>query len=113
MKAVLLALALSLSTASAPVIAVAGEASTDTPRPQPTKDEKKLISVVKDYIRNHRGWIDGSYSVELYARQADTLIFAVYFDRGDGAWAFTAAEGQSFKVEVDPKTKQVTSEQFF
>ena len=108
MKSLLLAFALCCVS----VPAFAGEVSSDTPAPQMTRDQKKLVPVVVDYVRNNRGWMDGVYSVEYTGQDGDLLIFTVVLV-GNDADHLVIADGQSFQVEVDPVTKTVKSERFF
>jgi len=108
MKYVFLTLALSLAA----VPALANEVSSDMVAPQMTKAEKKLVSVVQDYVRDKRGWMDGIYSIEFSGYEGDLAVFTVLVT-GDDPRHLVRGNGQTFQVLVDPASRKVKSERFF
>ncbi len=108
MKPVLLAIAIFACA----LPASANEVSSDTPSVQMTKAERKLVPIVKDYVRNHRGWMDGIYSVECTGHEGDLVVFTVVVT-GSDAHHWVLGNGQTFQVLVDPASKTVTRERFF
>ena len=109
MKSAILALAVVLS--ASPV--VADTVSSDDPRIELTKQDKKLIPVVEDYVSNTRGWNGGDYTVQIYRHEDDMVVFSVWYDSGDSASTIVYNNARSFRVVVNPKTKKVESERFF
>ncbi len=78
--------------------------------PPDKKILRKLTDAAIDYVRNQRGWMDGTYKVQFYGYDGGLTIMSIYLDQGDTASNFVGAEGQSFKVEIDPATMRVKSE---
>ncbi len=78
--------------------------------PPDKKTLRKLNDTVVAYVRNQRGWMDGSYKVYFYGYDNDLTIMAIDLTQGDNAYNFVSAEGQPFKVEIDPATMQVKRE---
>ncbi len=75
--------------------------------------EADYVQMVVKYVRSSRGWPDGSYTVDFYAKDGDNLIFSVAYGRGDSSTNFVGNEGDSFKVLLDPKRKKVEREMYF
>ena len=75
--------------------------------------EADYIKAIVKYVRDSRGWPDGSYTVEFYGKDGDNLIFSVDYSRGDSASNFVGTEGDSFKVLFNPKTGKVEHEMYF
>ncbi|MGZ3305862.1 MAG: hypothetical protein ACXU8U_08370 [Asticcacaulis sp.] len=71
------------------------------------------MKAVIAYVRDSRGWPDGSYTVSYYGKDGDLLIFAVDYGRGDTSSNFVGNDGDSFKVALDPKTRKVERELYF
>ncbi|MEI9906278.1 MAG: hypothetical protein WDN06_21990 [Asticcacaulis sp.] len=78
--------------------------------PPDKKTLRKLNDAAVAYVRNQRGWMDGSYKVYFYGYDNDLTIMAIDLTQGDNAYNFVSAEGQPFKVEIDPATMQVKRE---
>jgi hypothetical protein len=81
--------------------------------PPHIEHEADYIKAVVKYVRDSRGWPDGSYTVTFYSKDGDNLIFSVEYSRGDTASNFVGNEGDSFKVLVNPKTQKVEHEMYF
>ncbi|ESQ75785.1 hypothetical protein ABAC402_07405 [Asticcacaulis sp. AC402] len=92
---------------------LADTVTSDDPRIELTKQDKKLISVVEDYVSNTRGWDGGDYTVQIYRHEDDRVVFSVWYDSGDSASTIVYNNARSFRVVVNPKTKKVESERFF
>lgn len=97
----------------APLSASADSFSSDDVRPQMTRDDKRLVPVVDAYVRNTRGWMVSDYTVELYRRDDEKIVFTVWYDHGDGPSILVTNNGRSFRVVVDPQTRAVISESVF
>lgn len=108
MKSLILALVLCLS--AAPVLA--NEVSSDTVVPEMTKAEKKMVPLVRDYVRNKRGWMDGIYVVEFSGYEDELAVFTVVVT-GDDPRHLVRGNGETFQVLVDPVKKTVKGERFF
>ncbi len=102
-----LLLALTLLTAT-PTLALAQASG-----PPHVEHEADYIKAVTKYVRDSRGWPDGSYTVTFFSKDGDKLIFSVDYSRGDTASNFVGTEGDSFKVLFDPKTQKVEHEMYF
>ena len=81
--------------------------------PPHIEHEADYIRAVVKYVRDSRGWPDGSYTVTFYSKDGDNLIFSVDYARGDTASNFVGTEGDSFKVLFNPKTQKVEHEMYF
>ncbi|EGF91969.1 hypothetical protein ABI_04010 [Asticcacaulis biprosthecium C19] len=109
MKTVLVALVLALT--AAPVLA--DTVTSDDERIEVTKQDKKLIPVVEDYVSNSRGWDSADYTVQFYRHEDDKVVFSVWYESGDSARTIVYNNARSFRAVVNPKTKKVESERFF
>ena len=104
MKHLLLALAL----LAAPTVALAQASG-----PPHVEHEAEYLKAIVKYVRDSRGWPDGSYTVAFFSKDGDNLIFSVDYARGDTASNFVGTEGDSFKVLFNPKTQKVEHEMYF
>lgn len=109
MKHVILATLLVL----APLPVLADEVSSDDARIEISKQDKKLIPVVEDYVSNTRGWDSSDYTVQFYRHEDDMVVFSVWYESGDSARTLVYNNARSFRAVVNPKTKKVESERFF
>ena len=80
--------------------------------PPDKKTLRRMTDAIVTYVRNQRGWMDGTYKVYFYGYDNDLTIMAIDLTQGDNAYNFVGAEGQPFKVEVDPKTFAIIAEQY-
>ena len=85
-------------------------AEVGAPPPPPVPHQAELIAAVIDYVRNNRGWPDGSYTVSFDSHAGDKLIFSVDYSRGDTTTNFVGNDGMSFRVLVNPVTQKVEQE---
>jgi hypothetical protein len=81
--------------------------------PPHVEHEADDVQAIVKYVRNSRGWPDGSYEVDFVGKDGDNLIFSVAYSRGDNATNFVGNEGDSFKVLFNPKTGKVERELYF
>ncbi|ESQ90843.1 hypothetical protein ABAC460_08420 [Asticcacaulis sp. AC460] len=102
---------LALGLIATPILA--DEVSSDDARIEVSKQDKKLISVVEDYVTNSRGWDSGDYTVQFYRHEDDMVVFSVWYESGDSARTLVYNNARSFRAVVNPKTKKVESERFF
>ena len=80
--------------------------------PPDKKTLRKLNDAVVAYVRNQRGWMDGTYKVYFYGYDNGLTVMAIDLTQGDNAYNFVSAEGQPFKVEIDPATLKIVSERY-
>ena len=102
-----LLLALAFLTAE-PTVALAQASG-----PPHIEHEADYMKAIVKYVRDSRGWPDGSYTVTFFSKDGDDLIFSVEYGRGDNATNFVGNEGDSFKVLLNPKTQKVEREMYF
>ena len=81
--------------------------------PPHIEHEADYMKAIVKYVRDSRGWPDGSYTVTFFSKDGDNLIFSVEYSRGDNATNFVGTEGDSFKVLLNPKTQKVEHEMYF
>ncbi len=80
--------------------------------PPDKKTLRRLNDAVVTYVRNQRGWMDGTYKVYFYGYDNGLTVMAIELTQGDNAFNFVSAEGQPFKVEIDPATLKIMSERY-
>lgn len=115
----------SSASSSAPASPVTGTMATldfpgstppATARPAAAPPDKKTLRKLNDavvaYVRNQRGWMDGTYKVVFYGYDDKLTVMEVDLTQGDNAYNFVSAEGQPFKVEIDPATFAVVAERY-
>ncbi len=93
---------------AAPTVALAQASG-----PPHIEHEADYMKAIVKYVRDSRGWPDGSYTVTFFSKDGDDLIFSVEYGRGDNATNFVGNEGDSFKVLLNPKTQKVEREMYF
>ena len=80
--------------------------------PPDKKTLRRINDAIVTYIRDQRGWMDGTYKIQFEGYDDGLVIMRVDLTQGDNAYNFVGAEGQPFKVEIDPATLKIEDERY-
>ncbi len=85
-------------------------------KPVVAPPDKKTLQRINDaivaYIRDQRGWMDGTYKIGFEGYDNGLVIMRIDLTQGDNAYNFVGAEGQPFKVEIDPQSLKIEDERY-
>ena len=105
-----------IATLDLPGASSSSSASGKPARPVVVPPDKKTLRRINDatvaYIRDQRGWMDGTYKITFYGYDGALVIMRIDLTQGDNAYNFVGAEGQPFKIEIDPKTLVIAAERY-
>lgn len=73
-----------------------------------SENENRAYYVVENYITENKGWVKGSYGIELKRQKDNRLIFGViHHDDKDSS---VVGRGKSIEVHVDINSMRVVDE---